>query len=280
MATPHKQLADSYRDKFLVADARIFELEKQIADLSQTATEVKTEENITPQADIAALTERNQELEDTVASYGKWLDDFEKIAGVKTAELPEAFREQRAAFEARGHTNEDLVKVEKAVREEVNKIKADNKKLEKKLASVERKRDEALSEVQKQKAALAREKQNTKLVTFGHPANTVLTAVRDLTPASTPTTPVVPTSSIKKRKVNEDADDEERTITVNTRPAPETPVKKSSRMSAPMPMSSSSAQSPTQQRSAKRTPQGRFQLSARPKPPTALMERINPARRT
>ncbi|KAK4889855.1 hypothetical protein LTR27_011368 [Elasticomyces elasticus] len=255
MASGYKELAIEYRTKMQQAEARCFELEKAVAEASQSIAKIKTEEGVMTQAEIDALLKRNQDLEENAAACARWVVDLEKKTQVSYTDIATAFCDQRDALEAYRIKLENATSIEGSVRKQAKNYENKWKQAEKRIETAESQRDKAQGRVRKLEADLFREKLNTK--------NT-----KDLTSASSPSAPVAATSSSRKRRACEDQDDEELDIKIKPRSAPETPVKQAKiSTSAPvMPF----AQSPSELRSGSRAPgEGKFQPNAR------LMQRLN-----
>ncbi|KAK5727661.1 hypothetical protein LTR17_012621 [Elasticomyces elasticus] len=249
MASGYKELAIEYRTKMQQAEARCFELEKAVAEASQSIAKIKTEEGVMTQAEIDALLEQKQDLEDNLKVYSQFADNVERQTGIPLVDLASTICDQRDALEAYRIKLENATSIEGSVRKQAKNYENKWKQAEKRVETAESQRDKAQGRVRKLEADLFREKLNTK--------NT-----KDLASASSSPKTVAVAFSSRKRRACEDQDDEELDIKIKLRSAPETPVKQAKiSTSAPvMPF----AQSPSELRSGSRAPvERKFQPNAR-----------------
>ncbi|KAK5730435.1 hypothetical protein LTR15_000372 [Elasticomyces elasticus] len=272
MASGYKELAIEYRTKMQQAEARCFELEKVVAEASQTIANIKTEEGVMTQTEIDALLEQKRELEDNLKVYSQFADNVERQTGIPLVELASTFCEQRSALEDQrtaledqGVKLENATSIEKALRKQAKNYENKWKQAEKLTETAERQKEKAQESVRKLEAALFREKLNTKslkFVSLHNPMRTILTAPRDLNPASSPSTLVAATSSSRKRGACEDQDDEELDIKVKPKTTLETPVKQM-RTSAPTSVTASAQSSSLHRSCNEGHTETRLQQSAR-----------------
>ncbi|TKA24147.1 hypothetical protein B0A50_06887 [Salinomyces thailandicus] len=95
----HKALITEYRQRISGAENRVFDLEGQLADCKDelnrfktghiTASQdaIKTETGQSPQDVVETLANRLAELERANGAYRSWMNDLERITGVKAADL-------------------------------------------------------------------------------------------------------------------------------------------------------------------------------------------------